>query len=119
MKTIVLGPPGTGKTETLLDKVEDHLKKTDPNNNQIARVEKIFRFVKNRYALEQGMRSEALAGRNLYNIIHFFARDLFSVHIMINNNKEVIIWYLTYIMIKNSIKTSLHKINREIYETKF
>lgn len=43
-------------------------KKTDPNNNQIARVEKIFRFVKNRYALEQGMRSEALAGRNLYNI---------------------------------------------------
>ena len=31
MKTIVLGPPGTGKTETLLGKVEDHLKKTDPN----------------------------------------------------------------------------------------
>ena len=31
MKTIVLGPPGTGKTETLLGKVEDHLKETDPN----------------------------------------------------------------------------------------
>ena len=31
MKTIVLGPPGTGKTTTLLNKVDDHLKKTDPN----------------------------------------------------------------------------------------
>ena len=32
MKTIVLGPPGTGKTTTLLNKVDDHLKQTDPNN---------------------------------------------------------------------------------------
>ena len=31
MKTIVLGPPGTGKTETLLREVEKYLKKTDPN----------------------------------------------------------------------------------------
>jgi|TARA_R110002020_G_scaffold119302_2_gene272265 DNA helicase-2/ATP-dependent DNA helicase PcrA len=31
MKTIVLGPPGTGKTTTLLNKVEELLKKTDPN----------------------------------------------------------------------------------------
>ena len=31
MKTIVLGPPGTGKTETLLTKVEDYLKETDPD----------------------------------------------------------------------------------------
>ncbi len=31
MKTIVLGPPGTGKTTTLLNKVEEHLKETDPN----------------------------------------------------------------------------------------
>ena len=31
MKTIVLGPPGTGKTTTLLNKVDDHLKQTDPN----------------------------------------------------------------------------------------
>ena len=31
MKTIVLGPPGTGKTRTLLDKVAELLKKTDPN----------------------------------------------------------------------------------------
>jgi len=31
MKTIVLGPPGTGKTTTMLNKVDDHLKTTDPN----------------------------------------------------------------------------------------
>ena len=30
MKTIVLGPPGTGKTETLLNEVELRLKETDP-----------------------------------------------------------------------------------------
>jgi len=30
MKTIVLGPPGTGITRTLLNKVDDYLKKTDP-----------------------------------------------------------------------------------------
>ncbi len=29
MRTIVLGPPGTGKTTTLLNKVDDYLKKTD------------------------------------------------------------------------------------------
>ena len=31
MKTIVLGPPGTGKTTTMLNKVDHHLKETDPN----------------------------------------------------------------------------------------
>ena len=31
MKTIVLGPPGTGKTDTLLNEVDKYLKKTDPN----------------------------------------------------------------------------------------
>ena len=31
MKTIVLGPPGTGKTTTLLNEVEKYLKETDPN----------------------------------------------------------------------------------------
>jgi len=31
MKTIVLGPPGTGKTWTLLNKVEQYLKETDPD----------------------------------------------------------------------------------------
>ena len=31
MKTIVLGPPGTGKTETLLNEVDKYLKITDPN----------------------------------------------------------------------------------------
>ena len=31
MKTIVLGPPGTGKTHTLLNKVQDYLKNTDPD----------------------------------------------------------------------------------------
>ena len=29
MKTIVLGPPGTGKTHTLLNKVDDYLNETD------------------------------------------------------------------------------------------
>jgi DNA helicase-2/ATP-dependent DNA helicase PcrA len=31
MKTIVLGPPGTGKTTTLLNKVDSYLKNTDPD----------------------------------------------------------------------------------------
>ena len=31
MKTIVLGPPGTGKTTTLLNKVDNYLKETDPD----------------------------------------------------------------------------------------
>ena len=31
MKTIVLGPPGTGKTHTLLNEVDNCLKQTDPN----------------------------------------------------------------------------------------
>ena len=31
MKTIVLGPPGTGKTTTLLNEVDKYLKETNPN----------------------------------------------------------------------------------------
>jgi len=31
VKTIVLGPPGTGKTTTLLNKVDSYLKETDPD----------------------------------------------------------------------------------------
>jgi len=31
LKTIVLGPPGTGKTTTLLNEVDNYLKKTDPD----------------------------------------------------------------------------------------
>ena len=31
MRTIVLGPPGTGKTTTLLNKVDYYLKNTDPD----------------------------------------------------------------------------------------
>ena len=32
MKTIVLGPPGTGKTTTLLNKVDDYLKHISPGD---------------------------------------------------------------------------------------
>ena len=35
MKTIVLGPPGTGKTTTLLNKVDDYLKETDQLTNHL------------------------------------------------------------------------------------
>ena len=31
LRTIVLGPPGTGKTTTLLNKVDSYLKNTDPD----------------------------------------------------------------------------------------
>ena len=37
MKTIVLGPPGTGKTHTLLNEVDKCLKQTDPYSKSCIR----------------------------------------------------------------------------------
>ena len=44
MKTIVLGPPGTGKTWTLLNKVEDYLEELSQN-----------KLIKNHLELKQGI----------------------------------------------------------------
>ena len=53
MKTIVLGPPGTGKTTTLLNKVDDYLKQREINKEKEKR-----RYV---YLFPKGWKHKALA----------------------------------------------------------
>ena len=86
MKTIVLGPPGTGKTTTMLNKVDEHLKETDPNKiGYFAFTKKAAGEAKNRMLENHPELSNKDLKDNFNNsgLTHFIAVSGFNITILV------------------------------------
>ena len=73
MRTIVLGPPGTGKTTTLLNKVDEYLKQTDPD--------KIGYFAFTRKAAEEARKRINVSEKEVpyFQTLHAFCYHLLGL----------------------------------------